>query len=291
MGLTAALARRSLLPACAALLAACAAPSRIDTSTMSFSAEPLLGKVVWNDLITEDVAAARRFYGDMFGWTFEDTTGPAGREYVLARSGDAYVAGMVPVRSRADGVTLSRWLPYVSVANVDAAVAEAESAGGEVAASARNVGLGRVAAIVDPEGAVIGVARSDIGDPDDATTSPGPGKVIWTELLSNEPEAAATFYATVMGYQARTVTRRGGDYTLLSRLGADRAGILRNPASGWSPLWLTSFGVADATEAAARAQLLGGKVLVPVSPEVREGTMAVVSDPSGAILVLQQVRN
>ena len=37
----------------------------------------------------------------------------------------------------------------------------------------------------------------------------------------------------------------------------------------------------------ARAEELGGQILVPVSPEVREGTMAVVADPTGALLVLQ----
>jgi hypothetical protein len=30
-------------------------------------------------------------------------------------------------------------------------------------------------------------------------------------------------------------------------------------------------------------------VLLPPSPELREGTMAVITDPSGAILVLQKI--
>jgi predicted enzyme related to lactoylglutathione lyase len=281
---------RLLLTGCAVLLASCAAPSRVDTSGMSFSADPLIGKVVWNDLITEDLAAARRFYSGMFGWTFEDTTGPGGREYVLARSGGMYVAGMVPIASRTDDVTVSRWLPYVSVADVDASVSAATAAGGRVAVGARNVDLGRVAAIIDPEGAVIGLARSALGDPDDATTTPRAGKVIWNELLANDPNSAASFYASVVGYQARAIERRGGPYTLLSAQGSDRAGILRNPIDSWAPIWLTSFGVPDAGAAAARAESLGGKILIPVSPEVRGGTMAVVSDPSGALLVLQQLQ-
>ena len=285
------LLQRSVFPAAAlVVLASCAAPTTIDTSGMTFSEQPLLGKVVWNDLITEDLAAVRAFYSGMFGWTFEETTGPGGRDYVLARSGGIYVAGMVPVESRADDATVSRWLPYVSVADVDSAVTAATSAGGEVAVGARNVDVGRVAAIIDPEGAVIGLARSSIGDPDDATTARGPGKVIWTELLANDPGTAASFYGTVVGYQTRTIERRGGQYTLLSSRGIDRAGILRNPSEGWTPIWLTSFGVADAQAAAARAESLGGRILVPASPEVRDGTMAVVADPSGAILALQQIK-
>jgi predicted enzyme related to lactoylglutathione lyase len=276
------------LAAVSALLASCAVPSRIDTG-MSFSETPLVGKVVWNDLVTDDVEAARRFYGGLLGWSFEETTGPAGRDYVLARSGSMLVAGMVPVAPGQGGEELSRWLPYVSVLDVDTAVARATAAGGQVAVGPRDVGLGRVAAIIDPQGAVIGLARSAIGDPDDATTAPGPGRMAWTELLSNDPAASAGFYGNVVGYQPRTVTRRGGEYTLLSSGGIDRAGILANPAEGWSPVWLTSFGVPDAAAAAAKAESLGGKVLVPASPALREGTMAIIADPAGAILVLQQV--
>ena len=274
--------------AAALIMAACATASGPDLSGMSFSDRPLVGKVIWNDLITEDIDAARRFYGGLFGWTFEDTSSPGRENYVLARSGNIYVAGLVSVATPADGTGISRWLPYVSVADVDASISRSVSAGATVAASARNVNLGRVAAIVDAEGAVIGLARSNIGDPDDRTTAAAAGRVVWTELLSNNPSAAAAFYESVVGFDTQTVERRGGTYTLLAGAGVDRAGILENPSDEWSPVWLTYFGVPDPAAAADRAVQLGGKVLLPVSPELRESSMAVVSDPSGALLVLQK---
>jgi predicted enzyme related to lactoylglutathione lyase len=259
---------------------------RVDTSGMSFSSEPLLGKVVWHDLITEDLDAVRRFYGELFGWTFENSTRPGLKSYALAKLGDVYVAGFVPIAARSDGARLSRWLPYLSVKDVDAAASAATASGGKIAVDARNVTVGRVAAIIDREGAVIGLARSRIGDPDDATTKASPGRIVWTELLSNDPEGAARFYHSVAGLDARTIERRGGTYTLLAKQGTDRAGILKNPTDNWDPLWLTYVGVDDPAAAAARVQSLGGAVLVPVSPEVREGTMAVIADPSGAVLAL-----
>ena len=112
---------------------------------------------------------------------------------------------------------------------------------------------------------------------------------MWTELLANDPQGAARFYHSVFGYETRTIDRRGGKYTLLTHEGKERAGILRNPAEQWDPVWLTYFGVDDPVAASARAESLGGKVMLPASPQVREGTMAVVMDPSGAILVLQKV--
>ena len=208
---------------------------------------------------------------------------------LASRAGNVYVAGIVEVDSSADGKRLSRWLPYMSVDDVDASVTRATAAGANVAVAARNVNLGRVAAIVDPEGAVIGLARSRIGDPDDKTTAPGVGRVVWTELLATDPVAAAQFYGTVVGYDVRTVDRRGGKYTLLTRQGSDRAGIFKNPSDRAAPLWLTYFGVADPAAAATRVEALGGKVVLPPSAQLREGTMAVVTDPTGAVLVLQKV--
>lgn len=283
----------AVLACCLALLlaavASCVSTSKIDTSGMSFSSEPLLGKVVWNDLITEDLDAARRFYAGLFGWTFESSARPGGRPYALAKSAGVYVAGFVPIAARADGMELSRWLPYISVEDVDAAVTRATASNGKVAAGPRNVNLGRVAAIIDPEGAVIGLARSRIGDPDDATTKAAAGRIVWTELLANDPQSAARFYHSVFGYDPRTIERRDGTYTLLTRQGKERAGILKNPAQQWDPIWLTYFGVDDPVAAAARAESLGGKVILRASPQVREGTIAVVTDPSGAVLVLQKV--
>jgi uncharacterized protein len=271
------------------LSSGCVSTPGIDTSAMSFSHEPLVGKVVWNDLVTQDLDGARRFYGELFGWTFEQTTAPGGQPYLLARSGRIFVAGLVAVSSPSKDVVLSRWLPYVSVRDVDASVAKATAGGARVLAGAADVSLGRVAVIQDKEGAVLGLARSHIGDPDDTTTTPRPGRVVWTELLANDPASASQFYQTVIGVTAHTIERHGGPYMLLSEQGIDRAGILKNPSDDAAPVWLTYFGVDDPVSAAARVEALGGTVILPPSPQLRDGTMAVVIDPTGALFALQKV--
>jgi len=269
----------------------CVSTPGTDASAMSFSHEPLVGKVVWNDLITQDLDVARRFYGELFGWTFEQSTAPGGQPYLLAHSGRIVVAGLVAVNSPSKDVVVSRWLPYVSVSDVDASVVQATAAGATVLVSARDVNLGRVAVIEDKEKAVLGLARSHIGDPDDATTAPGPGRVVWTELLANDPAFASQFYQMVIGVSAHTIERHGGPYTLLSERGTDRAGILMNPQDNAAPVWLTYIGVEDPVSAAARVEALGGKVILSPSPQLRDGTMAVVTDPTGALFALQKVRS
>ncbi len=268
---------------------ACTTASQSDFAGMSFSDRPLTGKVIWNDLITEDLPAAKQFYGGLFGWTFEDGQADGSGAYIVARDEEIYVAGIRSVEPRQDGKKLTRWLPYVSVDDVDTAVERSKAGGATVAVEARNLNLGRVAAIIDPEGAVIGLASSSIGDPDDRTTSAAPGRVVWSELLSRDTVAASGFYRLLAGYDINVIERRGGLYTLLSNNGVNRAGIMPRPADNGDPVWLTYFGVRDPKAAAARAKELGGTVLLPPSPDVREGTMAIVTDPVGAVLVLQKV--
>ena len=193
------------------LLLSCTTTTAPDLAGMSFSDEPLIGKAIWHDLVTEDPAVAERFYEGLFGGSLQKATGGGGHAYSVARSGNVWVAGIVAVDPPADGTTLSRWLPYLSVDDVDRSVEATVSAGGTVAATARNVPLGRVAAIVDREGGVIGLARSDIGDPDDSTTAAAPGRVIWTELLTNDVAAATEFYRRIVGFDARTIEQRGGE--------------------------------------------------------------------------------
>jgi hypothetical protein len=272
----------------AVALAACTTARAPDLGSMTFSDDPLVGKVVWHDLITEDLAAARHFYGGLFGWTFEEADGSRGQDYLIAMSGDTYVAGMVSIDGPDDEQRYSRWLPYISVDNVDDAVTRSVAAGATVAASARDVNLGRVAALIDPQGAVIGLARSSVGDPDDRTTAPGPGRPVWNELLATDTAAASSFYQLLGNYGSREVEHGDGSYTLLARDGVSRAGLLEMPVEDEPPVWLTFFGVKDPAAAAALAVSLGGSVLRPVSEDVRGGTAAVVTDPSGAILVLQE---
>lgn len=272
-----------------AVAAGCTSTPAIDTSAMSFSSSPLVGKVIWNDLVTDDPEAARRFYGELFGWTFERSAGRGDRPYMVARSGGIYVAGIVQAPTRTDGRASSRWLPYVSVEDVDASVEKAAGAGADVAVGAVNVGFGRVAVIVDKQGAVFGLARSRIGDPDDTTTAPAAGRVVWTELLANDPGMEQGFYETIVGYTVRMIERRGGQYRLLTYRGRDRAGILENPSDVGPSLWLTYFGVDDPVAAAHRVAALGGKVVLAPAAHLRDGTIALVTDPTGALLALQQV--
>ena len=270
-----------------ALLAACTGPAPDRAGSVELSDEPLIGKFIWHDLVTDDPAAARRFYGGLFDWSFEATTHPNGGDYTLILADGRYLGGIVEMPDPED-VDYSRWLAYLSVADVDRAVALTRERGGRAVAGPLELGeVGRVAAIVDPQGAVVGLLRSRYGDPVD-TAPGGPGAIVWNELLAADAADAAGFYGLLAGLQTVEEQRPGGIYRFLRAQGRDRAGVMPMPAEDGDPIWLTHFAVADVERAAERAAALGGTVLLAPDPDVRDGLFAVVSDPTGAILALQQ---
>lgn len=280
--------KTTLLVISIVLLSACSTVGGPSSSGFSLSDEPLLGKFVWHDLITEDTVAARQFYSGLFGWTFEETERPGGGPYILAKSNGRYIGGMVQRDDPGNGKDFSRWLGYLSVTDVDKAITATREGGGKIVVGVRELGnIGKVAAIQDPQGAVIGLVRSKHGDPDDSVQD-ALGSIVWNELLAADSPAAADFYSALAGYQIQSVQRRGGEYIKLNQGLNERAGILTNPFPDYPPTWLTYFAVSDPQAAATKAVALGGKIILAPSPHMRENSMAVISDPAGAVLILQK---
>lgn len=277
-----------LLATVVAGVAACTTTDAERLAGFELSEGPLTGKFVWHDLITDDVAVARRFYGGLFGWEFEETSGPNGGDYTLIRMDGRAVAGIVHLDDP-EGIEYSRWLGYLSVADVDQAVKFNDSKGGETAVGPIELGdIGRAAAIIDPQGAVVGLIRSRHGDPDD-TIRRGAGEIVWNEMVAADDLVAVDFYQRLAGLEARDEERPGGTYRVLHSQGHRRSGISQRSTEDLDPLWLTNFGVDDVQTATARASELGGTVLLGPSDEIRNGRLSLVSDPSGALLALHQI--
>ena len=109
---------------------------------------------------------------------------------------------------------------------------------------------------------------------------------IWYELLTNDAEAAASFYSGVVGWVAEDSGQQAVRYTLLKSGPAPVAGLMAlTPnmlAHEVSPMWLGYVHVDDVDAAVAAVQERGGRLrqAPPDIPEV--GRFAVVADPQGA---------
>jgi len=267
------------------LLIAAALGAGARTAPLAAAGPADAGRFVWRDLMTKDVAAAKRFYGDLFGWRFEDTK-RGGRPYVLARSGSTLVAGIVDVTAVAEAGP--QWISYLAVADVDKTVAQVRSDGGKVFIEPRDLPAARVAVVADPQGAPLGLAQLKRDVPDPAT--PTQNQFFWQEYLAKDAAQALTFYKTLAGYDsAITDSRLGIEYHVLSRTRA-RAGLFQLPATsvGVEPNWLPYVLINDPSALAARVAGLGGRVILPAAPERRNGSLVVIADPGGAPLALQK---
>ncbi|MBE0548709.1 MAG: VOC family protein [Rubrivivax sp.] len=120
------------------------------------------GAFSWSELTTGDPAAAAAFYGPLFGWRVEamDTGGGL---YHLLKVGDTAVGGIMKTPAEA-GTVRPAWGCYVTVDNTDATVAQATALGGKVVVPAMDIpGVGRMAVIADPQGAMLSVMQYSPG--------------------------------------------------------------------------------------------------------------------------------
>jgi uncharacterized protein len=114
---------------------------------------PKLNQFVWNELVAQNEAVAKKFYGGLFGWKARPFG--KGMPYTLFKHGKNDVGGMMkcPDPDHAAG-----WLPYVIVADVDKTLKKAAKLGAMIAVEAFDVKtVGRIAVLVDPQGAAIGI--------------------------------------------------------------------------------------------------------------------------------------
>ena len=115
-----------------------------------------LNEWVWIDLWTANVDQATKFYSAVAGYTVVPLEKPGLRSGAHLVSGNFVRAG---VMEKKDARLSSVWLPYLRVADAQAATDKARAAGGTVVREPVNLGQVVVAIIADPTGAPVGVAQ------------------------------------------------------------------------------------------------------------------------------------
>ena len=117
-------------------------------------------------------------------------------------------------------------------------------------------------------------------------------KPIWTDLSTSDPAAARDFYAKVFGWKVEVnPDPQYGGYALAKIGGKDVAGIGPKQMDEAPTAWTVYIGSADAEDTAKKAQAAGGNVIVPTMAVGDQGKMAIIQDPSGAMLGIWQSQN
>ncbi len=237
---------------------------------------------IWYELMTSDLDAAIAFYSRVVGWDVRPGDNP-GMDYRMIHAGETAVGGMM---AAPDAHMPSAWAGYINVADVDAEVSAFEAAGGKVCWPANTLeGVGRMAMVADPQGAVIYVMTPAMEGESDAFGTV-PGHCGWNEYHARDWQAAFDFYAGRFGWEKDTAMDMGamGTYQTFKADGVRTGGMMNTPMP--QKTWLFYFNVGNIDEAQERVTKGGGAIQLPPM-EVPGGQWALVAkDPQGAMFGL-----
>lgn len=244
------------------------------------------GTPSWFDLMTPDIERARRFYGALFGWTFE-IGGPETGHYSMALKDGRQAAG---IGSMPEGSPYpTAWTVYFASTDADASAERVKALGGSVMMGPMDVAEeGRLVIVADPAGAVFGFWQPKRHK--GAGVRDEPGSMIWCEANTRDIEKVRPFYAQLFGATAKKLEAPGMTYYTLDQGGPEFGGL--NDMNPFYPPevpshWQAYFAVADTDASVKVVTDQGGKVFAPPM-DTPYGRMAVVSDPSGAVFAIIQ---
>lgn len=237
---------------------------------------------VWHDLVTPDTAAAATFYSKVFGWTSR-----AGKDgSTVMDSQGKPVAAIYDSRATADRpAARAQWISAISSQDDKALESQIKALGGSVLIPAKYLkGKGMQAVYRDPQGAVFSVVKPD--KPYSAKDPVKDGEFFWQDLFVKDPDAASQFYASLFGFEAHLEDIEGLSRVVLSSADYSQAGIDKLPDGVQRAGWLPYVLVDDVPGTINKAIANGGKSLLAPKDALLSGKMAVIADPSGAVIGL-----
>ena len=129
-----------------------------------------IGSWTWNQLATRDLDGAKKFYGDVFGWTAEEAEeAPPESPYLMWQvEGQKWDEGLAGVMTIGEELSVdmpddtpAHWMVYLAVADADAAIETVKSGGGQVLTGPLTIPVGKLAVFTDPQGAAFAVIEPD----------------------------------------------------------------------------------------------------------------------------------
>ena len=113
------------------------------------------GAVIWNELMTSDLAKTKAFYSATFGWGWGGSD-----EYAEAQVDGRTVAGVMPRPPDMPAEVPDSWSVYFGTADVDGDCTRATGLGATVIVPPTDIpGTGRFAMLLDPQGAAFGLFK------------------------------------------------------------------------------------------------------------------------------------
>jgi uncharacterized protein len=244
------------------------------------------GNFCWHEVATRDAATAKKFYSDIIGYSADDLEIPGdGGTYTMLRVNGGDVAGLYEMNGEMFEGVPPHWMPYVWVDDVDATAARAKELGATLNAEPMDIpGVGRMAVLQDPTGAVVSIYHG--AEHGGAARFDGQGQIGWNELMTPDAAAAEPFYTKLFGWTSRKQNMGDTEYTVFESGAVPTAGMMEMQGSEWDgvpPHWMPYVAVNDCEATVDAIRAAGGGVEVPPTEVPGVGTFSVVKDPTGAV--------
>ncbi|MFV8752498.1 VOC family protein [Nannocystaceae bacterium ST9] len=247
------------------------------------------GVFCWVDLSAKDMAAASRWYSELFGWEMMASGGEM--PYAMAMQGGKMVAGIgqMPDDMQRKGIP-SAWNSYAWVEDCAKVEAKAREAGATILAPTMQIGeYGSMAFIQEPEGAMFGLWQP--GMHRGAQLVNQPNALCWNELATRDIDKSKGFFTKLFGWTFKTEPMGDFDYTTVHVGERANGGMMPMTGPMWEgvpPHWMVYFAVADTDAICKKIEATGGKVCVPPT-DIPVGRFAVVNDPQGSTFSVLQL--
>ena len=122
------------------------------------------GTLCWNELMTRDYEGAKAFYGNVFGYTYEEV-GEGFTYSTVKRAGDGeVVAGLGELDDSSPTTIPLGWTTYFLVEDCDASVAKASELGADVVRPPFDTPFGRMASLTGAQGEKFSVIQAPAQD-------------------------------------------------------------------------------------------------------------------------------
>jgi predicted enzyme related to lactoylglutathione lyase len=243
------------------------------------------GVPCWVDLLAANLPAAKRFYGELFGWTFGPSDTRFGRRYATAERDGKQVAALVSAKGRKPG---GAWNVYFAAKDAEAMAKRIAKAGGTVRSGPiRLADLGTALTAVDPGGTVFGVWQAGTRAGFELAGQGQHGCFFWPEVYTRDKATVDPFYEKVFGYKGQQVAE-GEEFDFkvwsVKKVPYPVAGRLQMnhwfPAE-MQPHLLVYFWSEDCDKSAEQIRDLGGRIeREPTDSPF--GRSALATDPHGA---------
>ncbi len=246
------------------------------------------GTFCWVELGTTDSEGAKKFYTQLFGWTFEDRPVGPGMVYTMLKLDGKGTGALYQLdeAKRSQGIP-SHWLSYAAVASADESTTKAKELGATVIVEPFDVmTVGRMAVIQDPTGAVFALWEGR--DHKGADLVNVPNSFCWNELMTTDTAKDGDFYSGLFGWSKDTQNFGPMEYTMFANGERPAGGMLKiTPEMGpIPPNWLVYFAVDDCDASTQKAKELGAMVMKGPEDIPSIGRFSILIDPQGAALAL-----